>query len=476
MTTLDDILKNAQPARLIPIVADTRKEERIVSIFLATLAQTRPFAREILERCGKRVGKYSVLTSYTEVGFPSFDGSSTYRPDGVLCLETSKARWTAMLEAKVDKADIDEMQIERYAEIAQKYQMDAVITLSNQMVPLPTHIPYSIPKKFTKNVDFFHFSWASILTQAQLILRNSEDITAEQAFVLGEMARYFDHSSSGVRRFEQMNPEWQELILGIQNKQQFKWDSSEIKSTVASWHQEERDVSLCLSHRIGQQVKIALSPKHKADPVLWLDDACKAFVSSKELRSTFKIPNAASNLEAAADLQARTISCSMRLKAPLDKKKASARINWLRKQLKNVEASDVQIRAFWLGKAAHTQAALADVKADYKCLIHEKAGKPPTGFEIAMIRNIAGQFSKRKIFIEKLEKQIPEFYDQVGQHLRQWVPPPPSIDKEVPAEESDTATKDLPRDGDEVSSLKIDSSENLPVGTSHPGSSPPDDL
>ena len=205
MTTLDDILKNAQPARLIPTVADTSKEERIVSIFLATLAQTRPFAKEILERCGERVGKYSVLTSYTEVEFPSSDSSSTYRPDGVLCLATSKARWTAIVEAKVEKADIDEMQMERYAEIAQKHQMDAVITLSNQMVPLPTHIPYSIPKKLIRNVQFFHFSWASILTQAQLILRNSEDITAEQAFVLGEMARYFEHPKSGVRRFEEMN-------------------------------------------------------------------------------------------------------------------------------------------------------------------------------------------------------------------------------------------------------------------------------
>ena len=32
---------------------------------------------------------------------------------------------------------------------------------------------------------------------------------------------------------------------------------------------------------------------------------------------------------------------------------------------------------------------------------------------------------------------IPEFYDEVGQHLRPWAPPPPSIDKEDPIEEGD---------------------------------------
>ena len=76
MSVLDDILKNAQPARLIPTVADSRKEERLVSILLATLSSVRPFAEQFLERCGERVGKSSVLSSYTEVEFPSPDGSS----------------------------------------------------------------------------------------------------------------------------------------------------------------------------------------------------------------------------------------------------------------------------------------------------------------------------------------------------------------------------------------------------------------
>ena len=423
MSALDDILNNAQPARLIPTIADSRNEERIVSILLATLPKVPLFAEKILERCGERVSKSSTLSSYTEVEFPSLDGSGKDRPDGVLCLTTRKARWAAILEAKIGKVEIDEEQVHRYADLARKYQVDAVITLSNQLVPLPTHVPYSVSKRVGSHVKFFHFSWISILTRARLILRNRKDISPEQAFILGEMSRYFEHPSSGVRRFEQMNSEWRTLVHGIRDGQQFKRTSPEIENTVASWHQEERDVCLILSRRIGEQISIRrLSRKHQAEPARRLRDACDDLISSNELRFAFSIPNAASDLEVVADMQRRTISCSMKLNAPLDKQRASARINWLRRQLRDVDGGNIQIRAVWPGRAMPTQASLSEVKADSRYLENERPGMAPTSFEIVMIGDIAGRFSGRRTFIEDLEKLIPEFYDEIGQHLRPWAP------------------------------------------------------
>ena len=440
MTSLDEILNKAQRARLIPTVADTRKEERIVSILLATLPRVRPLAEHVLECCGERIGKSSVLSSYTEVEFPSVDEVSKARPDGVLCLTTRKNRWTAVLEAKIENSEIDQDQVDRYAEIARKYQINAVITLSNQLVPLPTHVPYSVGRKFKNHVQFFHFSWISILTQALLILRNMNEVSSEQAFILREMARYFEHQTSGVRQFEQMNSEWRALVLGVRNGQQFKRSSPEIENTVTSWHQEERDVSLILSRRIGEQVGIrSLSRKHRADPALRLREACDQLIASKKLYSAFSVPNAASDMEVAADLQGRTISCSMRLSAPLDRKRASARINWLRRQLRGVDGKDIQIRAFWPGRAVPTQSSLSELKDDPTCLENDRPGMAPTGFEIVMIKDIAGRFSGRRTFIEDLEKLVPEYYDEVGQHLRPWAPPPPSIDKEDPIHESENA-------------------------------------
>ena len=364
MSTLDDILTIATPARLIPVVSDSRKEERLVSIFLATLSSVRPFAEQFLERCGERMGKSSNLSSYAEVEFPSPHGNNKGRPDGVLCLRTRKTRWTALLEAKVDNAEIDQEQVNRYADLARKYSIEAIITVSNQLVPLPTHVPYSTPAR--SNLSFFHFSWVSILTQAKLILKSGEVIDPTQAFILREMERYLDHESSGVRHFDRMNSEWRPLVIGIQHGQQFKRTSDEIQNTVASWHQEERDVCLKLSRLTGEHVSIrGLSRKHQADPGRRLRDACDVLVGSNKLRAAFSVPNAANEIEVVADLKSRTISCSMRLNAPLDRQRAKARVNWLRRQLRGVDGRNIQIRAFWPGRALTTQASKLMRHASY---------------------------------------------------------------------------------------------------------------
>ena len=111
MSPLDDILKDSLRARLIPTVADSRKEERIVSVLLATLSVVPLFAEQLLERCGVRMGKTSDLRSYTEVEFGAADGNRKDRPDGVLSLLTRKSRWTALLEAKIDDNAINEEQV-----------------------------------------------------------------------------------------------------------------------------------------------------------------------------------------------------------------------------------------------------------------------------------------------------------------------------------------------------------------------------
>ncbi len=231
MTSLEEILSNAKRAKLIPIMAESRKEERLVSILLSVLGVVRPFAAQLLENCSVRVGKTSDLECYTEVNFPSDDESHTDRPDGVLRIASrNKVRWSALFEAKVDNAEIDEEQVIRYGEVARKHGITAVFTLSNQLVPLPTHIPYSVPKRLSNRVEFYHISWTSIRTQAMLTLKDSEELSPEQRFILEEMVGYFEHSNSGVKRFDQMNKEWRPLVMGIRHGERFQKSSTEIEN------------------------------------------------------------------------------------------------------------------------------------------------------------------------------------------------------------------------------------------------------
>ena len=195
MTTLDDILTSAHRARLIPTVATTRKEERLVSVLLAAMSVVRPLAESILTQCGTRMGKRATLETYTEVTFPTADGNEN-RPDGVLRLATGRSTWTALVEAKVDKAELDQEQLERYARSAREFGVDAILTLSNQLVALPTHLPYAIPKRLARHVECFHISWVSILTEASILLRDKEAMDPEQLWTLREVVRYVEHPSS----------------------------------------------------------------------------------------------------------------------------------------------------------------------------------------------------------------------------------------------------------------------------------------
>lgn len=429
MSSLDEVLSKASRARLIPNVARSSQEMRLVSILLAVLGSVRPFTAHLLESCGVRVGKTSTVGSFTEVSLPNPDTKQYDRPDGLLILRSrSKVRWSALLEAKVGNSEIDNEQVLRYGKAAQTFGLDAVITLSNQLVPLPTHLPYSVPKALGRKVQFFHISWTSIRTQAMLTLKDSDDLNAEQRYILEEMVRYFEHKDSGVKRFDKMNREWQALVSGIKGGGHFSKSSSEIENTVGSWHQEERDVCLILTRQIGKPVDIRLPRKHRSDTALRFRESCDDLASSYELRSGFDIPNAAGDLEVAVNLQSRTISCSMRLKAPADRKRSKSRINWLLRQLPDTRTSDIFIRAFWSGRNPSTQAALSKVIADSTCLEIDRPNVSLTAFEVVVVTDPGGRFSGRSTFIECLEKAIPGFYDRVGQNLRKWVPAPPPID------------------------------------------------
>ncbi|MDD9997512.1 MAG: hypothetical protein OXQ89_07170 [Rhodospirillaceae bacterium] len=429
---LEKLLDVSKPARLIPTISQTRKEERLVSVLLGTLRVVRPLAEVLLGRCGVKLGKTAKVASYVEVKLPDAAGGTSDRPDGVICVSKRNTRWAALLEAKIDNVAIDEAQVRRYAESAKRLGVDAVITLSNQLVPLPTHTPYTVPKRLSNKVRFFHLSWVSILTHAALILRDRQSLDVEQAFVLDEMVNYFEHPGAGVKRFDRMNPEWRPLVLGVRVEQQFKRNSDEISNTVSSWHQEERDLCLILDRRIGQPIGIRMPRKHQMEPAMRLRDASDVLVASKELRSSFIVPNAAGDIDVTVNLQRRTVTCSMTVKAPGDRKRPSASINWLVRQLKKIDSEDVLIRTNSAGRSGQTQAPLSDVLENPKCLEQGIKGPLPSRFEVAMVRDLAGRFSGRRTFIDDVEAAVPEYYDRVGQHVRAWTPPPPPIEKRDP--------------------------------------------
>lgn len=156
-----------------------------------------------------------------------------------------------------------------------------------------------------------------------------------------------------------------------------------------------------------------------------MKDDCQLLASEMCMCGSLQIPGAAADVEVTVDLQTRTVACSMELEAPKDKQQAKARVNWLIRQLSKTDNGDIHVRAKWPGRTPDTMESLSRVRENPGAIQTANAKLAPRAFEVVMVKDLAGKFSGARSFVEHLEKIVPEFYDQVGQHLRAWRPAPP---------------------------------------------------
>lgn len=441
MRDLPDFLASGERARLIPVVADTSKEGRATSILLSTIMSVDDFAKSLLHGIGQRLGARAKIECYTQVVFKKCPADLKIRPDGFLILSIGRRTWSALFEAKIGKTSLDQDQIVKYCELAKLNGVDAVITLSNQLAALPTHHPIKLTKTLARGIDLYHWSWMYVLTQATLLLQDDEFRSAEQRYLLSEMVRYFTHASAGVATFDRMNPEWKDLVVKVQSGAALNKTAPEVENSVAAWHQEERDLCLLMSRKLGRQVTLTLSRAHRNDQVRRLKDDCELLVGSQKLLCILDVPDAAAVITVCADIGRRTVACAMHLAAPKDRKGSKSRINWLLRQLNESNPDNIFIKAIWPGRARDTLAALADLRENPRHLDADNASLVPQHFEVIMVRDLAGKFSGPRTFVEQLESAVPDYYEQVGQHLRAWIPPPPKIVETKPEQTEAGATQ-----------------------------------
>ena len=427
MSDLPAFLASGEKARLIPVVADTSKENRAASVLLATIPFVDDFAKALLSGIGQRVGTRARIECFTEVVFEKSPNDAKIRPDGLLVVDIGKRSWSALIEAKIGKSRLESEQITNYCQLAKLNGIDAVITLSNEFAAHPTHHPTRPNRRVTRGIDLFHWSWMHILTQATLLLHDDNFDSPEQRYLLSEAVRYFTHNSVGVSTFDRMNPEWKDLVSKVHSGARLQKTAVEVENSVAAWHQEQRDLCLLMSRKLGRNVTLKLPRAHTTDQAGRLKDDCEKLVSTQLLRCIIDVPDAAAPINVCADLGRRTISATMRLAAPKDRKTAQSRINWIVRQLAKTNSENVFVNAIWPGRAQDTQASLAELRENPQILRADNATLIPQYFDAVMFRDLAGKFAGPITFIEHLEEIVPNYYEQVGQYLRTWVAPPPKL-------------------------------------------------
>lgn len=339
----------------------------------------------------------------------------------------------------MDNNEVGEDQLLKYIKQAKEHNIDAVITITNQFVAKPTHHPVPISSKNLKSIDIFHWSWTYITAQAELLLRQDKIASQDQRFILHEVVKYLQDPSSGKAGFTSMNEEWKDVVQSIFNSSKLSKTSEGVINTVKSWHQEQREICLQMWPLVGEQVDVKLSRSHRNDPSQRLSDDCEELVKNQLLKSIIEVPNAASDLTVTVDIVRKSVTCSMRLEAPKDKKSTSAKTNWLTRQLPVNEKNDgLSIKAIRQGKAQDTDKPIEDVRQDPSVLEADNTNTPPVSFEIFISQALGGKFSGRRVFIEILENLVPYFYENAGQYLKAWVPPAPRIKRSEKEPEEET--------------------------------------
>lgn len=444
MTKLPSILQRGEPSRLFPVLADTSKEGRTLSIFLACLENVGGFGRSLMSSLDLRVGVRGKIETYTEVVLHKTIPGAKHRPDGLIVVHTGKSVWTALVEAKVGGTDLTNEQIEAYLNLARLNGIDAVITLSNQFTSLPTHHPLSVSGALTRKVDLFHWSWGYVITQAHLLKEGDEIGDKEQLLLLSELQRFLLHSSSGVKEFDQMPAVWSDLCGKIAAGGRPDSKSAETREVVGAWHQALERVTSVLSRQLSDQVGVQMTRAEAGDPALRMKTGVESLAQDACLTNHLAIPDTAAPIRICADLAKRTISLSMRLKAPTDRQSTKARVSWLMRQLAQTESREVHLKLIWPGRAAPTQLPLAKLREAPELASLNREGMSVVSFEIVLVKDLAAKFAQRKIVVSELIKAAAEFYDSVGGYLVAWQAKPPKIagDKLEPSSVSAAAMRE----------------------------------
>ena len=180
-----------------------------------------------------------------------------------------------------------------------------------------------------------------------------------------------------------------------------------------------------------------LNRAERDDPVLFINRVVEGLCNDEGLEIEYLIPDGVSSLKVRLDLKGKTLTSSMTIGAPEDRKTAKSRVNWLLRQLAKTREDGIHIRAAYAGRREDIQAALAKVRDDPAALGKDDAKVCPTRFEVKLISDLGRRMEGPKTMVQTLETHVPKFYTEVGQYLRAWMPSAPRFAAQPEKEKKD---------------------------------------
>lgn len=427
---MDPPKRGGEKARLFPVLSETSKEGRAASIFLACLSLIPEFANKVLSPLGRSVGKRSKVYCVTEI---EFDNDKNNRPDGLIGVKTGSSVWRSLVEFKVGGL-LEKDQVERYLKVARNAKLDAVVTISNDIVPDPTYSPVSVSGQLTRSVSLFHVSWMQIFTHAQVLLSTGGIKDSDHRELLEEFIRFLSHKSTGIKGFTQMPAGWGSCVDKLRSGGKLQKRGSDELDVVNGWMQEERELSFILSQSTYGYCEVKRGRAESKDASHVVSKHLDMLVDKGELETRLLVKDASGPLLVKLNLLSRSLHISMSLNAPKDKSRATAVVNWLIRQLPS-QQKHCEIVAGWPGKTPPTIESLDVVRENPSALTQQSQSILPHTLEVVRRFELGAKFNSRKGVIQVIEKEVERFYAEIGSNLVEWVPQPKPIQTYSVAEE-----------------------------------------
>ena len=448
-----------ESARLIPVSGIRNAEEqerRATSALLAVLSSVDEFAFAITKSFNALKGR---LQAYIEVPFELVDGRSV-RPDGLIQVTRGKRSWTALVEVKTGSNKLEHEQIEAYLDLAKEQQFDCVITISNQIARIPGEHPVDVDKRKLRKVNLHHLSWSRVLTEAVLQKSHHGVADPDQAWILGELIRYLQHPNAGSVDFCDMGEHWVGVRDAVKNGTLRHSDKRAIE-VAGKWEELVTFAVLRLGRKLGDDVQEILAKKERDDISIRIANIVDSMVDQGLMPGAIRIPDTVSDIALSADLRGRQIVASVEVEARKTGR-ATTRINWLLRQLKST-SPDVRLDSWGLRSRSSMSDLLGNVRKNQSLLIPND-DREIVSFTVSLTRPMGLKRSAGKhSFVDSVLHTLDDFYGDVVQHLREWQPAAPKLQRSE-AIETETSPGSSNEDAiPENDPSTIDSSNAKPV-------------
>ena len=411
--------------KLIPIYKPG-DENSLTSVLLSSLRLVKEFRKKFFNQI--KVKNDGKVYFFTEVFFPELkEIDEKSRIDGlIIYVKSGVIKDAVFIEVKHKNEQIKkyEDQIIKYYKVAQKLNnVPKILTISNDFVSKPTESPIYIPHQ-AKSISLFHLSWTYIQTLCQILLFENEDNIEDedQVEIMKEVMSYFNYEKSGIVGYNKMSESWKDIVSTIKsagNVDQY------LDGTIKSWEQEEIDMSLMLSSKLGVLVKVKNENKKQR-----LNRLKKDYI----LTSTLSIKDTVSDIFITADLEKQTVSMLSKVK-PSKNDKIVGKISWIRNQIESFEKNYTESKSLFDKLYIDLDIKFAKQNEKYRYRDMDKLydfanankQKDISEFGVEYIKSI--KFSSPKEFVKGLENMLLDFYSIVLQDLKTYIPKAPKIEK-----------------------------------------------